>query len=67
MVLRTMSKPFSTSPLILGVIEDLEISGLMPFRYNYRYDLGDLQELSNSIGEKGLLRASHSKEHGHVL
>jgi ParB family transcriptional regulator, chromosome partitioning protein len=51
-----MSKVFSTSPLILGVIEDIESNLIRPFKYNYRYDVGDLYDLSHSIREKGLLQ-----------
>ncbi len=51
-----MSKIFSTSPHILGVIEDVESNLIRPFKYNYRYDVGDLYDLSHSIKEKGLLQ-----------
>ncbi len=51
-----MSKLFSTSPLILGVIEDIQTSLLRPFKYNYRHDMSDLDDLSRSIAEKGLLQ-----------
>ena len=51
-----MSKLFSTSPLILGVIEDIEISLLRPFKYNYRHDLCDFDDLLHSIRHSGLLQ-----------
>lgn len=51
-----MSKLFSTSPLILGVIEDIEINLLRPYKYNYRRIIGNLTDLSHSIRQKGLLQ-----------
>jgi ParB family chromosome partitioning protein len=51
-----MSKLFSTSPLILGIIEDVQISLLRPFKYNYRHDISDLDDLLHSIRQKGLLQ-----------
>jgi ParB family chromosome partitioning protein len=51
-----MSKLFSTSPLILGVIEDLKAELIRPFKYNYRHDIRDVNDLSSSIRQKGLLQ-----------
>jgi ParB family chromosome partitioning protein len=51
-----MTPLFSTSPLILGIIEDVEMSLIKPFRFNYRYLTGDISGLSHSIKEKGLLQ-----------
>jgi ParB family chromosome partitioning protein len=51
-----LSKAFSTSPLILGLIEDIEISLLKPSHSNPRNEVGNLAGLSNSIKEKGLLQ-----------
>jgi ParB family transcriptional regulator, chromosome partitioning protein len=51
-----MSKIFCSSPHILGIIEDLEINLIRPFKYNYRYDEGVSHELSTSIEKKGLLQ-----------
>ena len=51
-----LSKAFSTSPLILGLIEDIEISLLKPSQSNPRNEVGNLAGLSNSIKEKGLLQ-----------
>lgn len=51
-----LTKAFSTSPLILGIIDDIEISVLKPSRLILRKDVGDLTNLSNSIKEKGLLQ-----------
>ena len=51
-----MSKLFSTSPLILGIIEDVEISQIRAFKYNYRYNVYDLDDLLHSIKEKELLQ-----------
>lgn len=51
-----MTKAFSTSPLILGLIEDIEISMLKPSQSILRKDVGNLADLSNSIKEKGLLQ-----------
>jgi len=51
-----MAKLFSTSPLMLGIIEDLELSLLRPFVHSYRGELGELDELSHSIKEHGLLQ-----------
>ena len=51
-----MSKVFSTSPLILGVIEDVDIGRLSPFKHNYRSDNTDLEQLIDSIKQKGLLQ-----------
>ena len=51
-----MTKAFSTSPLILGLIEDIDISMLKPSKSILRKDVGNLADLSNSIKEKGLLQ-----------
>jgi ParB family chromosome partitioning protein len=51
-----LSRAFSTSPLILGLIEDIEMSLLKPFQFNIRNDVGNLADLSYSIKEKGLLQ-----------
>lgn len=51
-----MSKLYCSSPHILGVIEDIEINLIRPFKYNYRYDEGVLYELSTSIEKRGLLQ-----------
>ena len=40
----------------MGLIEDLEISLLRPFRYNVRDEVGNLADLSFSIKQKGLLQ-----------
>jgi ParB family chromosome partitioning protein len=55
-LLGILTKAFSSSPLILGLIEDIEISLLKPFQFNLRNEVGDLADLSNSIKEKGLLQ-----------
>jgi ParB family transcriptional regulator, chromosome partitioning protein len=51
-----VTKAFSTSPLILGLIEDIEIRMLKPSQSILRKDVGNLADLSNSIKEKGLLQ-----------
>jgi ParB family transcriptional regulator, chromosome partitioning protein len=51
-----MGMLFSTSPLILGVVDDLPIERIRPSRYNYRFVPGDLDDLANSIRQKGLLQ-----------
>jgi ParB family transcriptional regulator, chromosome partitioning protein len=51
-----LTKAFSTSPLILGLIDDIEISMLKPSQLILRKDVGNLTDLSNSIKEKGLLQ-----------
>ena len=55
-LLGILTKAFSSSPLILGLIEDIEISLLKPFQFNLRNEVGNLADLSNSIKEKGLLQ-----------
>jgi ParB family transcriptional regulator, chromosome partitioning protein len=55
-LLGILTKAFSSSPLILGLIEDIEISLLKPFQFNLRNEAGNLADLSNSIKEKGLLQ-----------
>ena len=59
-----LSNLFSASPLILGTIEDIEISRIRPFRYNYRQALGDIDDLSRSIDQKGLLQPILVKSSG---
>jgi ParB family transcriptional regulator, chromosome partitioning protein len=51
-----MSKVFSTSPLIMGVIDDVNISQIRQSEHNYRDPLNDIEELVKSIREKGLLQ-----------
>lgn len=51
-----MSRLFSTSPLILGIIEDIEINLIRPFMYNYRSNVEDFDDLCYSIQQKGLLQ-----------
>jgi ParB family transcriptional regulator, chromosome partitioning protein len=51
-----MSRLFTTSPLILGIIEEVEINLLKYFKFYYRSDMGDHNELFYSIKEKGLLQ-----------
>jgi ParB family transcriptional regulator, chromosome partitioning protein len=51
-----VSKAFSSSPLILGLIEDIEMSLLKPFQFNVRSEVGNLADLSYSIKQKGLLQ-----------
>ena len=62
-----MSRLFSSSPLMLGIIEDVDISSIRPFFHNYRDEIGDLNDLSQSIREKGLLHPIlvRSKEEGY--
>ena len=40
----------------MGLVENLEISFLRPFRYNVRDEVGNLANLSFSIKQKGLLQ-----------
>ena len=50
-----MSKLFSSSPPILGLIEDIEISKIKRSPHSYRsVDVKDIDELAKSIKEKGL-------------
>ena len=44
----------SSSPLS-GFMEELEVHTIRPPKYSLRSDLGQLDELISSIGEKGLL------------
>ena len=47
---------FSTSAHIPGIIEEVETNLVKPFKYYYRYDTTDKDDLSYSIREKGLLQ-----------
>jgi ParB family chromosome partitioning protein len=47
---------FSTSPLVLGIIEDVEINLLKYFKYYYRTEMLDYEDLIRSIEQKGLLQ-----------
>ena len=49
-----MSKLFSNSLLIKGIIEDIDINKIIP--YNYLYRNTEDQDLFLSIKEKGLLQ-----------
>lgn len=51
-----MSKLFSTSPLVLGMIEDISVDLIRPFKYNCRYESGNLDDLFYSIRCHGLLQ-----------
>ena len=52
-----MSKLFSSSPLILGIIEDIDLSRIKRSSYLSRNMSDDTSiELANSIKEKGLLQ-----------
>ena len=51
-----MSKLFSSSPLMLGVIEDVEISNIKQSPISCRRFVGSVSELGNSIRGKGLLQ-----------
>jgi ParB family transcriptional regulator, chromosome partitioning protein len=51
-----MSRMFSTSPLVLGIIEDVEINLLKYFKFYYRNGASDQKDLLYSIKEKGLLQ-----------
>ena len=51
-----MSNLFSTSPLILGMIEDIKVNLIRPFKYDYRCEKDELDDLSHSIRQKGLLQ-----------
>ena len=51
-----VSKAISSSPLILGLIEDIEIRLLRPFRFNVRKEIGNVADLSYSIKQRGLLQ-----------
>jgi ParB family chromosome partitioning protein len=50
-----MSKLFSSSPLILGVIQDIDISRIRRSPYSYRSTDGII-ELASSIKQKGILQ-----------
>ena len=51
-----MSKLFSTSPLILGLVDDMPIEQIRASKYNYRAASGSLDDLMRSIRQKGLLQ-----------
>jgi ParB family chromosome partitioning protein len=52
-----MQKIHSTSNSVIGILENVDISKLKPFKYYYRNNLDDdLHELCYSIKEKGLLQ-----------
>jgi ParB family chromosome partitioning protein len=51
-----VGKLFSTSPLILGIVDDVTIEQIRPSKYNYRSISGGLDELMSSIKQKGLLQ-----------
>lgn len=52
-----MQKIHSTSNSVIGILENVDISKIKPFKYYYRNNLEeDLQELCYSIKEKGLLQ-----------
>ncbi len=51
-----MQRIHSTSNSINGLLDNIDISKIKPFRYSYRRNIGeDLAELCYSIKEKGLL------------
>src|SRR5918996_715294 len=51
-----MQKIHSTSNSIIGLLENIDISQIKPFKYSYRKNISeDLTELCYSIKEKGLL------------
>ena len=51
-----MQRIYSTSNSINGLLDNIDISKIKPFRYSYRRNIGeDLAELCYSIKEKGLL------------
>jgi len=51
-----VGKLFSTSPLILGIVDDVAIEQIRPSKYKYRSVSGDLDDLMSSIRQKGLLQ-----------
>ena len=52
-----MQKIHSTSNSVIGVLENVDISKIKPFKYYYRNNLHeDMHELCYSIEEKGLLQ-----------
>lgn len=51
-----MSKLFSSSPLILGLIDDVDICRIKRSPNSYRNHNVDIEELAHSIKEKGLLQ-----------
>ena len=52
-----MQKIHSTSNSVIGVLENVDISKIIPFKYYYRNNLDeDMHELCYSIKEKGLLQ-----------
>ena len=51
-----MQKIHSTSNSIIGLLDNIDISQIKPFKYSYRRNISeDLHELCYSIKEKGLL------------
>jgi ParB family chromosome partitioning protein len=54
-----MQKIHSTSNSIIGLLDNIDISQIKPFKYSYRRNISeDLHELCYSIKEKGLLHPS---------
>jgi len=51
-----VGKLFSTSPLILGIVDDVAIEQIRPSKYKYRSVSGGLDDLTSSINQKGLLQ-----------
>jgi ParB family chromosome partitioning protein len=51
-----VGKSFSTSPLILGVVDDVPVEQIRPSKYNCRSVSGSLEDLTSSIRQKGLLQ-----------
>ena len=51
-----MSRLFSSSPLILGAIEDIDINLVVEPKYRFRQKQLGIEELAASIREKGLLQ-----------
>jgi ParB family transcriptional regulator, chromosome partitioning protein len=51
-----LSKYYSSSPVILGLIEDVQIYKIRPSSFYYRFIETEMNELLHSIKEKGLLQ-----------
>ena len=51
-----MSRSFSSSPLILGLIEDIDVSSIKSSPYLYRNAMDDVSDLAESIQDKGVLQ-----------
>ena len=51
-----MSRLFSSSPLILGLIEDIDINSIKPSPHLYRNATDDVSDLAVSIQDKGVLQ-----------